>query len=94
MRHLPLQRTAYIGVELDRPCGDCDGELDGERFFQTKPNHGVFVREEQLDVRCCGIRAVDHGLTVFIGAYSASQRKMRPPVCFRACGADTEQFSR
>ncbi|KAF1331731.1 Serine/threonine-protein phosphatase, partial [Globisporangium splendens] len=48
IRYVPSRRSAWIGVELDRAVGDNDGELEGERHFQCKPHHGVFVREEQL----------------------------------------------
>lgn len=50
IQYVPPRRTAWIGVELDRAVGDSDGTLEGERYFQCKPQHGVFVREEQLQV--------------------------------------------
>lgn len=51
IRHVPARRTAWIGVELDRAVGDNDGMLEDKRLFQCKPHYGVFVREEQLQVR-------------------------------------------
>uniref|UniRef100_K3WLK2 CAP-Gly domain-containing protein n=1 Tax=Globisporangium ultimum (strain ATCC 200006 / CBS 805.95 / DAOM BR144) TaxID=431595 RepID=K3WLK2_GLOUD len=50
IRYVPSRRSAWIGVELDRAVGDNDGTLEGQRHFQSKPHHGVFVREEQLQV--------------------------------------------
>lgn len=50
IQYVPPRRTAWIGVELDRAVGDSDGTFEGERLFQCKPQHGVFVREEQLQV--------------------------------------------
>ena len=45
-----------MGVELIRARGDNDGITeDGQRRFECKPLHGLFVREEQLSVRCCFI---------------------------------------
>ncbi|RLN88140.1 hypothetical protein BBJ28_00022065, partial [Nothophytophthora sp. Chile5] len=52
IRYVPDRRTALVGVELDRACGDNDGiDEDGRRLFQCKPLHGLFVREEQLGFR-------------------------------------------
>ncbi|GLD96458.1 hypothetical protein PINS_up005141 [Pythium insidiosum] len=48
IRYVPERRSAMIGVELDRARGDNDGEIDGQRLFQCRPHHGVFVREENL----------------------------------------------
>ncbi|RLN88052.1 hypothetical protein BBJ28_00019081, partial [Nothophytophthora sp. Chile5] len=52
IRYVPDRRTALVGVELDRACGDNDGiDEGGRRLFQCKPLHGLFVREEQLGFR-------------------------------------------
>lgn len=34
----------WIGVELDTPDGRNDGEVQGTRYFNCTPGHGVFVR--------------------------------------------------
>lgn len=38
----------WIGVRLERPIGYHDGIFKGKRFFQTEPNHGVFVRMDRV----------------------------------------------
>jgi dynactin complex subunit len=40
----------WYGVELDLPDGLHDGclSVDGQRYFQCKPQHGVFVRNHNL----------------------------------------------
>ncbi|CAO3639984.1 unnamed protein product [Cunninghamella blakesleeana] len=40
----------WVGVELDRRVGKNDGSVDGERYFTTSPNRGVFVRSDDLKV--------------------------------------------
>ncbi|KAI9304320.1 hypothetical protein BJ944DRAFT_163813 [Cunninghamella echinulata] len=40
----------WVGVELDRRVGKNDGSVDGERYFSTSPNRGVFVRSDDLKV--------------------------------------------
>ena len=38
----------WYGVELDSKIGRNDGMVRGIRYFESKPMHGVFVREEKL----------------------------------------------
>lgn len=45
-----LQGAPWIGVALDEPFGKNDGAINGERYFQTQRNHGVFVRPERIEV--------------------------------------------
>jgi len=52
IRYVPERRSALVGVELDRARGEGDGSTEsGEKLFECKPLHGMFVREEQLSVR-------------------------------------------
>ena len=44
----------WIGVELDQAVGKNDGSVNGRRYFQCRPNHGVFVRPS--DVRGASAR--------------------------------------
>ncbi|OWZ06024.1 Serine/threonine-protein phosphatase [Phytophthora megakarya] len=74
IRYVPERRTALVGVELTRAKGDNDGSAqDGNRLFECKPLHGVFVREEQLsafseeDGAACVLQSVWR-------RYSASQK--------------------
>merc|ERR1719285_821500 len=41
----------FIGVELDEALGKHDGFYDGRRYFQARPNTGVFVRERRLSAK-------------------------------------------
>ncbi|CAF0920095.1 unnamed protein product [Rotaria sp. Silwood1] len=45
-----LGSGVWYGIELDLPDGLHDGFLsvDGQRYFQCKPQHGVFVRSQNL----------------------------------------------
>lgn len=38
----------WIGVELDDASGKNSGVVQGKRYFDCKPNHGVFVRRSQI----------------------------------------------
>lgn len=37
----------WIGIELDEPKGDCDGDCNGNQVFECKPGHGLFLRPTQ-----------------------------------------------
>ncbi|XP_075220928.1 kinesin heavy chain 73 [Lycorma delicatula] len=38
----------WIGVDLDAPTGKNDGVVQGVRYFEAKPKHGIFVRANKL----------------------------------------------
>lgn len=40
-----------LGVELRSPTGKNDGSVNGIRYFQCKPNHGLLVRPKKVSVR-------------------------------------------
>ncbi|XP_053685591.1 uncharacterized protein LOC128735123 [Sabethes cyaneus] len=33
----------YVGLQLPNNLGDCDGSIDGRKFFDCEPLHGIFV---------------------------------------------------
>jgi len=33
----------WVGIELDEACGHNDGSVDGMRYFQCRPSHGIFA---------------------------------------------------
>ncbi|XP_067379402.1 dynactin subunit 1-like isoform X2 [Channa argus] len=40
----------WVGVILDEPKGKNDGTVQGKRYFQCEENHGIFVRQSQIQV--------------------------------------------
>lgn len=40
----------WVGVEYDEPLGKHDGTVDGEAYFNCRPNHGAFLRPDRIKV--------------------------------------------
>ena len=38
----------WFGIELDTPDGKNNGELNGRTYFESLPNHGIFVKRAQV----------------------------------------------
>ncbi|KAI8079388.1 hypothetical protein BDF21DRAFT_363158 [Thamnidium elegans] len=43
-----MNHEQILGVELDRSVGTNDGSIDGQRYFTTLPNKGIFVKPSQV----------------------------------------------
>ena len=40
----------WIGIELEDASGKNDGSLDGQRYFECTPKHGMFTRPSALKI--------------------------------------------
>ncbi|KAJ8398916.1 hypothetical protein AAFF_G00418240 [Aldrovandia affinis] len=40
----------WVGVVLDEPMGKNDGNVQGKRYFICEENHGIFVRQSQIQL--------------------------------------------
>uniref|UniRef100_A0A0A9YWA2 Kinesin-like protein KIF13A n=1 Tax=Lygus hesperus TaxID=30085 RepID=A0A0A9YWA2_LYGHE len=38
----------WVGVDLDAPIGKNDGTVQGVKYFEARPKHGIFVRADKL----------------------------------------------
>uniref|UniRef100_A0A8D8LMB0 Kinesin-like protein KIF13A n=1 Tax=Cacopsylla melanoneura TaxID=428564 RepID=A0A8D8LMB0_9HEMI len=54
----------WIGVELDTATGKNDGTVQGTRYFESRPKHGIFVRADKLiqDRRGRAMRTGNNGM--------------------------------
>lgn len=43
-----FKEGTWIGVELDTADGKHDGTVNGTRYFECRPGHGLFVRPEAV----------------------------------------------
>jgi len=34
----------WVGIELDDPKGDCNGDFNGVQLYECKEGHGIFLR--------------------------------------------------
>ena len=40
----------WIGIELDDDSGKNDGSVHGQRYFECRPGHGMFVRPDTVTI--------------------------------------------
>jgi len=48
---IDVAEGTFIGISLQDPAGKHDGELEGRRYFRSKPMHGVFCKPERCTWR-------------------------------------------
>ena len=48
----------WIGVALDESKGKNNGTVQGKRYFTCEENHGIFVRQTQVDLQLTHFLAI------------------------------------
>ena len=61
----------FYGVQLDRAGGKNNGTVDGTRYFSCPESHGVFVREENIQVKKSSNELNDKYMEDFHGALAS-----------------------
>lgn len=72
----------WVGVILDEAKGKNDGTVQGRRYFTCEENHGIFVRQSQVSLCCCGPKwPLPSSTAVFPSRRKRGGRR----VCVRVC---------
>ncbi|KAJ8356724.1 hypothetical protein SKAU_G00195180 [Synaphobranchus kaupii] len=53
----------WVGVILDEPKGKNDGTVQGKRYFTCEENHGIFVRQSQIQLTDDGAESTSPDIT-------------------------------
>ncbi|XP_047194745.1 dynactin subunit 1 isoform X9 [Hippoglossus stenolepis] len=64
----------WVGVVLDEPKGKNDGTVQGKRYFTCEENHGIFVRQSQIQVVEDGSSATSPDTPEFVLAKILKQK--------------------
>ena len=57
----------WVGVELDEAHGKNNGVVQGKAYFNCRDNHGIFVRQQQLQV-CLNPMSVPSSVGPFLNS--------------------------
>ncbi|PSR82188.1 hypothetical protein PHLCEN_2v6111 [Hermanssonia centrifuga] len=49
----------WVGIEYDEPMGKNDGSVQGVQYFSCKPNFGVFVRPDRVQIGDFPVEEID-----------------------------------